>query len=140
MWFCLRDIARQMLTYFLKIGVTFWVHFWYQFLTPDVLLSYNLLHNQNLGVTFGVHFLDLKSDPEISNFQINECQQYCAGTIKRNNRIRSRKRILHNFVYQLRPTQRRPLSLSPEFWYFFGLNFDPEFLSFDTTLERNNLI
>jgi hypothetical protein len=23
--------------------------------------------------------------------------------------------------------------LSPEYWYFFGLNFDPEFMSFDTT-------
>jgi hypothetical protein len=53
--------------------------------------------------------------------------------MKGENHKCSRKRILRNFVYQLRPTQRRPLSLSPEYWYFFGPNFDPEFLSFDIT-------
>jgi len=127
-----------------KIFAEIWGHFLGPFLVPifdpDWLSSYNLLHNQNLGSLFWVHFLDLKSDPAISHLYINECQQYCATNMKGDNHKCSRKRILHNFVYQLRPTQRRPLSLSPECWYFFGLNFDPEFLSFDTTLERNNLI
>ncbi len=124
-FFVARHCSQKM-----KLFVESWDHVLSQLLVPildpDLLVSCNLLHDQNMGSLFGSIFWTSKVTPKfhicISTRVSNTAKEMGK---KGDNRKCNRQRILHKYMHQHRPTQRRSISLSPEYWYFFGLNFDP---------------